>query len=215
MKKTSRMIGVLAGLLLISLACGQASAETWVSDPVGTWMEFGFNHSGLYDVTVTASHVMATVELDGEDLTEAKFVISAAANTFWSHNSLFSWMLKTDKFFDIENCPNDCGAPSNITFESEKIVKEGTAYRVDGALSAHGVTRPISLTMTPGSRIWEFEGTTFRAFTLKGIFKRDEYGLGHTDEFENWGSNEWTIKFTVEVTDKPFASGFTPPQTYK
>ena len=81
MKKRSRMVSVLAGFVLLSMACVQASAETWVSDPVGTWMEFGFNHSGLYDVTVTASHVMATVDLDGEDLTKAKFVISAAANT--------------------------------------------------------------------------------------------------------------------------------------
>jgi hypothetical protein len=47
-------------------------------------MEIAFKHSNLYDVTVTAPNMIATVSFDGDDFTAARFEISVAANSMWS-----------------------------------------------------------------------------------------------------------------------------------
>ncbi|HZU64363.1 MAG TPA: YceI family protein [Novosphingobium sp.] len=200
-----RMIKCLALASALTIA-HPAAAKTWVSDPVGTWLELHFKHSNLFEVTTSVPNMIATVDLDGEDLTKAHFEISAAVSAMWSHNTLFIGDLKSDQYFWADRYPV-------VTFSSDRVVKEGTGYRVEGQLTARGVTRPFAMAMVP-SKIVPWDGVQFRAFTLNGVLHPKDFGM----PFQNppglvndpLFDNQFALTFTVEVTDKPNASAYTP-----
>ena len=187
----------------------QAQVATWVSDPVGTWMEVSFKHSNLYEVTVTAPNMIATVAFNGDDLTAAHFEISAAADSMWSHNNLFDGAMMSELFFNVKQHPS-------VYFSSKRIMRDVDTYRVLGDLTANGVTRPTEFRMT-ASKIVPWEGTAFRAFTLTATIDGKDFGMTfkNPDGLKNdpLFGDKLNVKFTVEVTDKPNASKFTPPPT--
>ncbi|MFT8720712.1 YceI family protein [Acetobacter sp.] len=206
--KTAFIGSVLAIALHNVDACAAPTAETWVSDPVGTWMEISFTHSNLFVNTTTIPNSIATVVFSGDNVENAKFNISCAPESIWSHNSLFVTMLREKGFFDAAKNPT-------IYFTSTSIKKQNAdTYEVKGNLSMNRVTRPVTLAMT-ASKIVPFDGVKFRAFTLTGIVDRKDFGMNFQEPKELQDDplfgKTWNIKFTVEVTDKPNASKYVPP----
>jgi polyisoprenoid-binding protein YceI len=80
--------------------------------------------------------------------------------------------LKSDGFFDVAKFPK-------ATFTAKRIVMTGRASgKVEGDLSLHGVTRPLTLDVTfNGGGTNQMSGAYVLGFDAKGTLKRSEFGI--------------------------------------
>jgi polyisoprenoid-binding protein YceI len=144
-----------------------------------------FTHSKgtiLYD-TLEPSRSSITVVIDAKTL-----------DTGWPHRDEH---LRTSDFFDVEKFPI-------IVFQSERLDRTATGWKMDGQLTMHGVTRPVTIpfrfpqppTRSPESNwmILNAEGSVRLA--------RADFGILGGSTFNSWFSKARaaTMSDSVDVT---------------
>lgn len=96
---------------------------------------------------------------------------SADANSIWTDNERRDGHLKGADFFDAEKFPL-------VTFKSTKVTAAGKGkYKVAGDFTMHGVTKPITFTLTGGKKAEFPKGTHRIGFTTDLTIKRSEFGM--------------------------------------
>ncbi len=125
-----------------------------------------------------------TILYDPTDPTRSSMTIiidAKSIDTGWPHRDEH---LRTDDFFDVDRYPT-------ITFQSERVVRTGQSWRVEGGLTMHGVTKPIAIPFkvtgdgpvrSPESR-WKIinaAGTLRIARTAFGIMGGDKHNSWFT-----------------------------------
>ena len=146
-------------------------ATTWVIDPMHSEVQFKVKHLMVSTVSGQFSQYEGTLEMAGDDFADAKIAFSADIDSISTGNEQRDGHLKTAEFFDAEQFPK-------LTFESTDMTKvAGDTYKVDGHLTLHGVTKPITLTAEYGGQMQDFYGNTKAGFEVTGVIKRKEFGL--------------------------------------
>lgn len=99
-----------------------------------SWRAFGhdFSQARLQGVT-------GTVILNPDDDRDNHVEVSIPVGTLVASNSLLTWQLKSDLFFDAEHYPQ-------IHFVSSRVVALGRGqYRIFGVLTVKDVSRPVMM----------------------------------------------------------------------
>jgi polyisoprenoid-binding protein YceI len=108
--------------------------------------------------------------------------------------------LKSPDFFDVAKFPE-------MSFKSTKITKSGKKYKVEGTLTLHGVTKPLTLDAEFGGATKDPWGNNRVAFTASGKIDRTQFGLVWNKPLEKAGammiSNDVILNLEIEaVQDK-------------
>ncbi|HYJ32004.1 MAG TPA: YceI family protein [Candidatus Binatia bacterium] len=135
-RRASLAASLFAAALLVSTAA-QAAPTTWTIDPNHSNVTFTIRHF-FSKVTGSFTKFSGSVVYDPANpgASSAKAEIDAASiNT---SNDRRDGHLRSPDFFDVAKYPT-------LTFESTKVTADGSKLKIEGNLTMHGVTKPVTL----------------------------------------------------------------------
>jgi polyisoprenoid-binding protein YceI len=162
---------------------------TYTVDAVHTAVLFKIRHLGVADYYGRFNGVEGSVVVDGENPAASSVSLTIDANSVDTNNDKRDQHIKSPDFLNAAQFPV-------ITFESNAArLRDDGIYEVDGELSLHGVTKPMTVEVRPigsGSDPWG----GFRAgFHTSFEVKRSDFGMtymleGLSDDIEIIVSSE-------------------------
>lgn len=173
-------------LLLATLAASCASAfaavDTYTIDPGHTYPSFEADHMGISVLRGKFNSTKGTITLDREKKTGSMEIIIDASSIDFGHDKLNAHAKNAD-MFDVEKFPEARYIGKSIKFKGD------TPVSVEGDLTLHGVTKPVTLTIN-----------SFKCIT-DGMTKREKCGADASAEFKrtDFGINYATPRFAPEV----------------
>lgn len=187
MKKLTRILCALAIVWVMSPA---AIAEKYNVDPAHSTLNFTVDHLGLTTIDGRFTDFTGTINWDAEagDLSNIEFTAQAeSVNTDVAKRDEH---LRSADFFEVEKYPT-------LTFKSSKVKSLGSGrYQVDGDLTIHGVTKPISTTAyLIGPK--EAMGQNKIGFRTTFDINRIDYKVGDGEKFK--GDAMIGHKISIEV----------------
>ncbi len=143
--------------------------------PIDSWhsnVAFSARLGGLLPVKGNFDKFWGTVLFDEKDLMKTSATVLIDASSISTGVEMRDTHLESADFFDVENYPN-------ITFSSDRIIKQGTQYFMAGNLTMHGVSKevqiPFDLLHGEQADPWKNFRITFEAV---GEINRLEFGIG-------------------------------------
>lgn len=188
------------GLLFSAAMLCSASAATtsWTIDPNHSAAQFSVRHMMVSNVRGEFGNVRGVIALDDQDASKSTIEATIDATTINTRVSARDSDLKSENFFDVAKYPV-------ITFKSTKVNPAGAgAYTVEGDLTMHGVTRPVTLRVeaTPPVKVTGGERRGAEATTK---LNRKDFGLTWNHLLEAGGAvvgDEVQITIDIEAVHK-------------
>jgi polyisoprenoid-binding protein YceI len=166
-----RPFASLLGALALAAPAAAWAADSYQVDPEHASVVFKIRHLGMSDVYGRFDHVAGTFALDEQDPGKSTFDITIDADSVDTGNARRDRHLKSADFFDVGQFPT-------IHFASKQVRHpEPSAWEITGELTLHGVTKPLTLTVTKigaGADPWGHQRMGGAAtFTVK----RSDFGM--------------------------------------
>ncbi|MET4677187.1 MULTISPECIES: YceI family protein [unclassified Luteibacter] len=182
----------LAGLLATA-GTAVAAPVTYKLDPTHTMVLFSWNHFGFSNPTANLGQVDGTLVYDEAAPTKSTVEVTLPLSGLDTFVPKLDEHLKSADFLDAAKYPN-------ITFKSTKVVSAGKdKLKVTGDLTAHGVTKPVTLDVTlnkvgphPMMKVQSV------GFDATATIKRSDFGVG---AYVPNVSDEIKIRITTEGHD--------------
>jgi polyisoprenoid-binding protein YceI len=162
-------------LLFAGLLCavpGKACAQTFNVDPVHSFIMFQIRHLDVSNAWGLAIGATGSVRIDSADPTRNSIQVDLKAENLLTGNSGRDTHIKGPDFLDAKQFPT-------ISFKSTSFKKTSdTAYEVAGNFTLHGVSKPITVTLTKVGEKDTGGGTGYRAgFETTFTIKRSDHGM--------------------------------------
>ena len=136
-----RRTTLIAAVLVATVAVPAIAADSYTIDPQHSFPSFEVNHLGFATIRGSFYSMSGKVVLDPAGKAgsiDATIDMSSVTTGYAKRDE----HLKTDDFFDVAKYPT-------MTYKSNKLKYSGGKLTgVDGELTLHGVTKPVSLTVT-------------------------------------------------------------------
>lgn len=132
---------LVAGLSLGWLSTAQAAPEKYLIDNSHTYPYFEITHLGWSTTRGLFSKTSGTVTVDFAAKTGSAEILIDAASLDTSFEKR-DRHVRSEDFLDVEKYPTISFKSDKFDFDGEKVAK------VHGQLSLHGVTKPVTLTMS-------------------------------------------------------------------
>ena len=168
--------------------------------PTGTWnidashssIEFSVRHLMISKVKGSFKTFSGSVTIP-EDPFQASLHVSIDPNSIDTGDANRDNHLRSADFFEVEKYPT-------AEYVSSSVRPHGDGYMVEGELTLHGVTRPVTLDLEfngTGSDPW---GNTRAGFTATTEINRRDFGIDITMPMETGGVVVGDkIKLSIEV----------------
>ena len=134
MKRISCLFAVLA--LFVATAPGQSM--TLVPDKAHSGVDFSILHMSLSNVRGHFGDIGGTITLNDSDVTKSSVNVTIDISTVDTGVAARDSDLKGTNFFDVAQFPT-------ATFASTSVAKSDGGLTVNGNLTLHGVTKPVTL----------------------------------------------------------------------
>ena len=154
-------------------------AGTWVLDPAHSEVTFSLRHMMISKVRGEFGLKSATIEAPANPL-EAKVTASVDAASISTGDQNRDNHLRSADFFDVETYPT-------IDFVSTGVRYEGGDFLVDGDLTMHGVTKPVTFELEFGGFGTDPYGNYTAGATAKTVVNREDFGLTWNAALESGG----------------------------
>jgi len=154
----------------VSSASAFAQATTYTIDNSHTSLIFAVSHLGFSDTYGRFNKISGTVAWDASAPAASKLDVTIDANTIDTNDAKRDEHLKNADFFNVKQFPL-------ITFKSTKVVVDGEKVSVTGDMTMHGVTKPVTLSLTKlkeGATPFKDVRIGFRGTTT---VKRSDFGM--------------------------------------
>ncbi|KID30074.1 YceI family protein [Prauserella rugosa] len=134
---------------------------TWTIDPVHSEVTFITRHLGVSKVRGQFTDFEGKITT-GETFADSSVNATIKADSIYTKNEQRDAHVKGEEFLDVEKFPT-------LEFRSTGVRPEGDGYVIDGELTLHGVTKPVSLNaelggfgdgMSEGSKVIGVEAST-------------------------------------------------------
>jgi polyisoprenoid-binding protein YceI len=174
------------------------TVEKWNIDPAHSSIEFQVKHMMVSKVKGAFKTFEADVEMDPENLTDAKIKFSVDAASVDTRQAQRDGHLKSEDFFNVEKYPH-------VTFVSTEITPDGdNEYEVKGDLTIRDVTKPVQFHVTyEGSGKDPNTGNMVAGFEGSGKFNRKDFGLNYNAALETGGvliGDEVKLNIQIEAS---------------
>jgi len=150
-----------------------AQTQKFDIDNAHTQASFTYDHFGFSNPTGRLETIKGSIELNQQDWSKSSVTVTLPLSGLHTGVEKLDAHLKSADFFDAEKNPD-------ITFKSTKVEKTGeNALKVTGDLTAHGVTKPVTLNVTV-NKIGENKmmQTQTAGFDADATIKRSDWGVG-------------------------------------
>jgi len=146
-------------------------AGTWVIDGTHSDVTFTVRHLGVSKVRGRFDQVETTI-VTAEKLADSTVTATIQTASIDTNNSDRDAHVRGADFLDVENFPT-------MTFTSTAVREDDGEYFIDGELTVHGVTKPVTLAaelggfgdgMTEGSKVLGISAST--------EISRTDFGVG-------------------------------------
>ena len=171
MKK--KVLSVLTALTLMGFIANPVAAKEYEVDSAHSKIGFSVTHLQLSEVEGRFNDFSGKFDWNADKPASSSLSFTAKTNSVNTDNAKRDSHLKTDDFFAADKYPE-------LKFESTKIEKlSGERYNVTGNLTAHGVTKKISVPATIKGPVDLF-GDGKQSLGFRATFKinRIDYGIG-------------------------------------
>jgi polyisoprenoid-binding protein YceI len=153
----------------------------WQLDKAHTQIAFAVKHMMVSTVRGQFKNFSGTVELDEQHPERSRVEVTIDPTSIDTGDERRDGHLRTADFFEVEKHPE-------IRFVSTHVERASDdEYRVTGALSMRGVTRPVTLDVTLEGQSRDMQGQRRAGFSLHGAINRKDYGLTWNVALEQGG----------------------------
>lgn len=163
----------IISLLALFTACISLTASaqsSWSLDKNHAKLGFVVTHMMVSEIEGSFKNFDAKITAPKQDFTDAVVEMTAEATSINTDNEKRDNHLRTADFFDVANFPL-------LTFKSTSFKKTGPkTYKVNGNLTMHGVTKPVSLDVT--CNLGADPTKPLAGFKITGTLKRTDFGIG-------------------------------------
>lgn len=163
-----RRIATLTALVTALVGfTASALADTWQVDTVHSSVLFNFDRmEGVSTFWGRFNDLQGTI-----DPNAGKVELTIDAGSVYTGNKKRDDHLRSPDFFDVKQFPK-------WTFKATEVKKTGEGtYEAKGDLTAHGVTRPLTVTVKQGKVAQDPQGKTRTGFETQFAIKRSEFGM--------------------------------------
>lgn len=176
---------------------------TYAIDPAHSSVQFSVRHMMISNVKGAFNGVKGTVLYDPDAPETGSVQVEIDASTINTLDTTRDTHLKSADFLDVAQFPA-------ITFNSTRIEGTGDRLKIDGDLTIHGVTKPVTLEVediTPeGKDPW---GNTRIGTSAKTRIKRSDFGLSWNAALETGGflvGDDLKLDFEVQLIKQASAN---------
>lgn len=157
----------------------QIQAGTWEIDPAHSSVEFSVRHLMVAKVKGRFTSFRGTLEI-ADDPLDSRVEATVDLASIDTHDEKRDAHLRSPDFFDVERYPE-------MTFVSRRVRDDGDHYVVEGDLSLHGVTRPVTLDLEPEGVGVDPWGNVRAGFSASTVINRKDFGLDWNVALETGG----------------------------
>lgn len=154
-------------------------AGTWVLDPAHSEVTFSVRHMMISKVRGTFGVKSATI-VAPENPLEASVTASVDVASVDTKDEGRDAHLRSADFFDAEQFPT-------LDFVSTGVRAEGGDFLVDGDLTIHGITKPVTFEVEFGGFGTDPWGNYKAGATAKTVINREDFGLVWNAALETGG----------------------------
>lgn len=178
----------LTGLLLSVLMMANSHAATYHIDPAHTNVRFAIDH--FKTSTNTGGFYNLTGQLEYDPAAKiGNISLIIPLNSLMTGDKAFDIALKSSDFFDVEKYPLARFESTKWYFQTDK--NRSVVTKVDGMLTLHGETNPVTLT-----------ATKFNCY-LSYVLKKSVCGGDFTTTIDRtqWGISKYSLLGITEKVD--------------
>jgi len=167
--KKATLISLLT-VFTVCLSLTVVAQSTWSLDKNHGKLGFVITHLMVSEIEGSFKNFDAKITAPKADFTDAVVDMTAEATSINTDNEKRDTHLRTADFFDVVNFPL-------VTFKSASFKKTGSkTYKVNGNLTMHGVTKPVTLDVT--CNLGADPKKPLAGFKITGTLKRSDFGIG-------------------------------------
>ena len=178
MKTTWRTLALLVsgvagmGLMAPVFSAQAKAAPEYHLEKTHVDVLFSVSHLGFTEKHGSFRDLDATLTCDPEQVEACKVEVILRADSIDTAHEARDKDLKGERFLDVAKFPE-------IRFVSRKVTKSGAkGLRIEGDLTMHGVTRPLTLDATLNKAAPNpFDKRPTLGFSARGVLKRSEFGV--------------------------------------
>jgi polyisoprenoid-binding protein YceI len=169
---------------------------TWEIDAMHSAARFSVKHMMVTNVTGEFGGMKGAFVIDDKDMKKTTVEATLDATTITTHNDKRDEHLKSADFFDVTKFPT-------LTFKSTKFSPEKKGeYAMTGDLTMHGVTKPVTLTVTELTKPVKGMQGMARGVSATGKINRKDWKLTWNKTLDAGGlavGDEVTLNVDLEL----------------
>jgi len=147
------------------------AAGAWEIDAVHSSVVFKVRHMGVAPFYGSFKQISGSVTLNADKPAESKVEITLPLSGIDTNNPGRDDHLKSPDFFNAAEFPE-------VKFSSKTVQKTDKGYKVEGLLTMHGVTKPVTLDVVSGGTAKSPKGEV-AGFEVSASFKRSDFGMDY------------------------------------
>ena len=144
---------------------------TWDIDPVHSEVSFVVRHMVVSKVRGRFNEFEGTI-VTAEDPLNSSVEATIVAASIDTNQEQRDTHVRSADFLDVEKYPS-------LSFTSTAVRPSGEAYEVDGELTIHGVTKPVTLELELNGFTPDLHGGTRAGFSAKTEINRQDFGVSY------------------------------------
>lgn len=173
--------------LALAFAMSPAPAAEYTLDLSHSFVQFRISHLGYSVLNGRFDEFAGALQWDKAAPAASSIALTIKAASIDSNWAERDKHLRSPDFLDVEKFPE-------ATFKSTKFTGDAAAGKLEGELTLHGVTKPITLDVKAVGEGTDPWGGYRAGFTGTTAFNRSDFGLTY-----NLGPTSETIQFDLFV----------------
>src|SRR5579871_4919668 len=168
MKRFAMMLGMVA----MGTPMAVAQTSTWTPDKAHSEVDFSILHMSLSKVHGRFGNLGGQIVWNDSDVTKSTVNMTIDVNTVDTGVAPRDTDLKSAGMFDVAQFPT-------ATFQSTSVAKSGNGLTVNGNLTLHGVTKPVTLQVEgPTGPAQGMGGKMHAGFSATTTISGKDFNLG-------------------------------------
>jgi polyisoprenoid-binding protein YceI len=173
----------------VATAAPLAADGSYTLDPQHTSITFEVSHMGVSFVVGRFDKLSGTVKLAANGATQVNVQIDpSSVDTNVAQRDTH---LRSADFFNVAQFPTCTFVSTGVTYDNQ-----GNPATVVGNLTLHGVTKPVTLTLTPIGTGVDQTNATRVGFHATSSIKRSDYGM---TSLLAVAGDQITLNFNIEA----------------
>ena len=171
------------------------ATQAYSIDPAHTTAEFVVRHMMISKVRGRFAALKGGLELPADGNVPTAVQVTVDASSIDTREQQRDAHLRSADFFDVERFPD-------LSFVSSRITGDENAFKIEGTLTIHGVSREITLDADFQGRATDPWGNRRIGYEAHTTISRKDFGLAWNQALETGGllvGDEVRIELNVEA----------------